>query len=197
MKRVLTNYLFILFILPGILTACGGGGGGNGDGGNPQAGPQPQNPPPDGLWMPALGVTPETGNYIYLESEAGDYIGQGGVYTYTGSNSIISVNTPEGNRIWISVQGDESWSGDFQAMDNLTHLQAGYYGDLQRWPFHNPTEGGLDWGGEGRGCNNLGGWFVVDNVTYSGNTVTAIDLRFEQHCENFTPALRGQIHWSQ
>jgi hypothetical protein len=34
-------------------------------------------------------------------------------------------------------------------------------------------------------------------VTYDGSTVTAIDLRFEQHCAGSTAALRGEIHWSE
>jgi hypothetical protein len=80
-------------------------------------------------------------------------------------------------------------------MDILTAPEAGYYGDLQRYPFHNPVKGGLNWSGEGRGCNTLTGWFVVDSVTYNGDALTAIDLRFEQHCDGGTSALHGEIHW--
>ena len=87
------------------------------------------------------------------------------------------------------------WWGDFQTMNSVSQLQPGYYGSLHRYPFHNPARGGLDWWGQGRGCNTLDGWFVVDTVTYSGPTLTAIDLRFEQHCEGAAPALHGQIHW--
>jgi len=47
----------------------------------------------------------------------------------------------------------------------------------------------------GRGCNTLTGWFVVDSVTYNEIALTAIDLRFEQHCEGDLPALHGEIHW--
>jgi hypothetical protein len=43
----------------------------------------------------------------------------------------------------------------------------------------------------------VSGWFVVDSVTYTGTAVTAIDLRFEQHCENAAAALHGKIRWSQ
>jgi hypothetical protein len=56
---------------------------------------------------------------------------------------------------------------------------------------------GMSWSGEGRVCDTLTGWFVVDSVTYVGETLTAIDLRFEQHCEGTAPALYGKIHWSQ
>jgi hypothetical protein len=55
--------------------------------------------------------------------------------------------------------------------------------------------GGLSWSGQGRGCNTLSGWFIIDNVTYSGVTLSSIDLRFEQRCEVTGPALHGKIHW--
>jgi hypothetical protein len=156
--------------------------------------PGPVLPPPAGLWEPAAGVTPDTGNYVYLESEIGDYIGQGGNYLYTPADSVITINE-SGSYLGVWVDGDDSWSGDFKAMDSLMRLEVGYYGDLQRYPFQNPVKGGLSWSGEGRGCNTLTGWFVVDSVTYDGNTLAAIDLRFEQHCEGGGPALNGEIHW--
>jgi hypothetical protein len=150
--------------------------------------------PPAGLWEPAAGVTPDTGNYIYLESQAGDYIGGGATYLYTLADAAITVSHA-GGRLAVSVQGNESWNGDFQAMSSISVLEDGYYGDLERYPFHNQVKGGLSWSGEGRGCNTLTGWFVVDSVTYDGNTLKAIDLRFEQHCEGGGPALNGEIRW--
>jgi hypothetical protein len=82
-------------------------------------------------------------------------------------------------------------------MNSLTRLQVGYYDDLRRYPFHNPTKGGLNWSGEGRGCNTLTGWFAIDAVTYENGQLTAIELRFEQHCEGGAPALHGAIRSSQ
>lgn len=155
--------------------------------------PGPVLPPPAGLWQPSAGAVPATGNYVYLESRAGDYIGQGGAYLYTNSTAVISVNAGSA-RLSVSVDGDENWNADFQAMNVISFIEAGYYGDLRRYPFHNPVKGGLNWSGEGRGCNRLTGWFVVDNVTYNGNTLASIDLRFEQHCDG-GPALNGAIHW--
>ncbi len=156
--------------------------------------PGPVVPPPAGLWEPMQGSTPEMDNYIYLASEQGDFIGAGADYLYTDATAVITVDATDG-LVSVSVTGTESWTGDFQAMDILTDIEAGYYGDLQRYPFHNPVKGGLSWSGEGRGCNTLTGWFVVDSVTYNVDALTAIDLRFEQHCEGDTPALHGEIHW--
>jgi hypothetical protein len=157
--------------------------------------PGPVVPPPAGLWQPAAGITPATGSYIYLESQPGDYIGAGANYLYTNATATLTVYG-SGGHLTVGVQGDQGWNGDFQTMSTLGQLQVGYYGNLERYPFSNPVTGGLSWYGEGRGCNTLTGWFVVDSVTYSGTTVTAIDLRFEQHCEGGTPALHGKIHWN-
>jgi hypothetical protein len=158
---------------------------------DPTVPPGPVDPIPAGLWQPATGATPATGNYVYLVSDNGDYIGQGQTLTYTPANATIAVTAAAGH-LSISVSG---WFADFQTMSSITAIQRGYYPDLRRYPFHNPAKGGLSWSGQGRGCNTLTGWFAVDRVTYSGGVLTAIDLRFEQHCEGGTPALRGAIHW--
>lgn len=163
---------------------------------DPTVPPGPVNPPPAELWKPAPDSTPSSGNYIYLQSDIGDYIGAGLTYTYTQSNALISISET-GGQLSVTITGDQQWSGYFQTMDTLGQLQPGYYGDLRRYPFHNPVKGGLNWLGEGRGSNTLTGWFVVDNVTYFNNVLTAIDLRFEQHSEGMAPALHGQIHWAQ
>ncbi len=49
---------------------------------------------------------------------------------------------------------------------------------------------------ESRGCNQLSGWFMVDGITYQGEDMASIDLRFVQCCENGLAALRGRIRWS-
>lgn len=156
----------------------------------------PVNPPPAGLWSPAVGATPATGNYVYLVSDPGDYIGQGQTHTYTPADTTIGVNS-NGGYVGFNLNGATWWYGDFKAMNTLTQLQPGYYGNLQRYPFHNPTIGGLSWSGDGRGCNTLTGWFVVDSVSYDNGVLKAIDLRFEQHCEGGAPALHGKVHWAQ
>ena len=155
----------------------------------------PVNPPPAGLWQPASGSTPATGNFVYLQSDSGDYIGQGQTYTYTPANATLSISANSGLLV-VSVNGNKQWTGDFQTMNIISQLQPGYYPGLQRYPFNNPTLGGLSWYGDGRGCNTLKGWFAVDSVTYVSGTLTAIDLRFEQHCEGGTTALHGAIHWA-
>lgn len=161
--------------------------------GDPTTVAGPTNPIPGTLWRAPAGSLPTSGNYVYLASDAGDYIGAGSRYLYTSGSSTVTVSE-SGAHLTVIVNSYD-WLGDFQGMNSLSQLQVGYYPNLQRYPFNNPVRGGLNWDGQGRGCNTLTGWFAVDAVTYSGATLTSIDLRFEQHCEGGAPALHGVIHW--
>lgn len=155
--------------------------------------PPPVLPAPANLWRPAdLGNT--IGNYAYFESEEGDYVGLGKTYRYDQRSANIKVYGAT-NDLVISVEGNEIWSGELRAMDAATDLQPGYYPAVHGSRFNNPVKGGVSWTGAGRGCSRSTGWFVVDSVTVANYRVTALDLRFEQHCEGRAAALRGVIHW--
>ncbi|MDD4912448.1 MAG: Ig-like domain-containing protein [Sideroxydans sp.] len=154
----------------------------------------PVNPSPAGLWQPTPGSTPATGNFVYLQSDVGDYIGLGQTYTYTPATAVLTFSE-NGGLFSVNVNGNTWWYGNFQTGNTVSQLQIGFYPGLQRYPFHNPVFGGLSWYGDGRGCNTEKGWFAVDNVTYVSGVLTAIDLRFEQNCEGGATALHGAIHW--
>jgi hypothetical protein len=154
-------------------------------------------PIPTTLWQLAPGLVPASGNYVYLESDPGDYIGQGQAYLYVPATAVLTVaqkSNANGPCLDVRVNGDKWWFGDFQAMNTLTDLEPGFYPNLLRFP-GNPTQGGLDWEGDGRGSNTLTGWFVVDSVTYANDALTGVALRFELHSEGGTPALHGAIRW--
>lgn len=164
------------------------------DASDPTVPPGPQWPPPANLWQPAASSTPATGNYVYLESQSGDFIGGGNNYLYTQTNSLLRMDA-QARIMQINVTGNYAWNLDFAAMSSLVRLESGYYGNLQRYPFNNPATGGLAVDGRSSGCNTLAGWFIIDNIAWSGTTLVSVDLRFEQHCEGATPALHGKIHW--
>eukprot|EP01034_Spumella_vulgaris_P033243 gene33243-41016_t len=83
----------------------------------------------------------------------GDYIGGGKKYLYLADAATVSVS---GNRFTVDINSNgANWNGTFVGMNSLTELKPGYYGGLQRYPFHNAVKGGLSWGGNGRGCNTL------------------------------------------
>jgi hypothetical protein len=150
---------------------------------------------PSLFWRPASTNTPSSGNYIYLESDRSDFLGNQSSYLYTPLDSLITI-TSTGNAVTVSVNGDERWSGRFVTMSNSGQIQTGYYAGLDNSEYANPARGNFSWGGDGRGCNNATSGVVVDKATYAGSQLVELHLRFEQHCENEPGAMRGEIRWS-
>ena len=89
--------------------------------------------------------------------------------------------------------GPHWWQLDFAA-PNDAPLTLGVYENATRFPFHSPTQPGLNVSGEGRGCNTLTGRFEVLEVVYgAGGEVQRFAATFEQHCEGQEAALLGSI----
>ena len=153
-------------------------------------------PTPDttGLWLPPTGSTPTHGSYVYLQSDPGDYVGQGKRYLYSSANAEIAVSAWS-NGFRVKVAGSEWWDGMFTLPNDGKGLRPGYFPDMRRFAYYDPSKGALDWTGCGRGNNALTGWLIVDSVTYTRGVLTGIDLRFEQHGQGGAAALRGAIHW--
>lgn len=159
---------------------------------------EPRLPIPTDLWRPKPGATPKSVNFVYLESEVGDFIGLGETLTYTNLDSKLTLDMSDGVLIFkILTPQSQQWTGSFQIMNSIDKIRVGFYPDLHRFPFSNPTKGGLSWTGRGHGCNKLWGWYVVDDVEYLNGTLNRIDLRFEQLCQWSSGKLHGQIHWSR
>jgi len=135
-----------------------------------------------------------TQSSVTLQSDPGDSIGSGTSYHYTKADTAITVLS-SGGYLSIFVIGNEFWQGDFHLPSRFSQIVPGTYAGLSRYPFHDPAVGGLDWGGQGRGCGELAGSMTVDSVTYANGSLATLDLRFEQHCHSQPAALHGQIHW--
>jgi len=148
-------------------------------------GPNPPPPPPP---------PPANPNYIRLHSDPGDYVGAGGDYDYSQANTVITL-TATLTHLSFNLRGDQWWYGEFQLPNTTSRWQPGTYANAQRYPFNDPAHPGIDWTGEGRGCNTETGSFTVDSVTYAADSLKQVHLTFEQHCEGGTPALHGTIHW--
>lgn len=156
--------------------------------------PSPVAPAPATLWHPPADVANSVGNYAYFESDDGDYVGLGKTWRYDQRSANINVVGDNVN-LNITVNGSDLWSAELRGMYGFKNFQPGYYPGIHGSRFHNPVKGGLSWTGAGRGCSKSTGWVVIDSVTSDNSLVTAIDLRFEQHCEGRVAALRGVIHW--
>ena len=130
----------------------------------------------------------------FLDSDAGDWVGQGLTYWYDEGDTQIQVD-PLTSVLRVRIDGAESWSAEFALPAGAT-WQPGTYANAARYPFQSASQPGLDFSGEGRGCNQLSGWFEVVEVEVVGSSVTRLAVDFIQHCENGAPALFGAIRYN-
>jgi hypothetical protein len=130
---------------------------------------------------------------LYLDSQPGDYIGQGerqtitpGAIVFTASQSdpliddvVITAQTSNFSTVW------RTW---FVPPEGLS-LAPGLY--------ENTSRSQLDVSGMGRGCGGSNGRFHVYEIEYDETgTLTRFAADFEQHCEGQIPALFGAVRFN-
>ena len=75
-------------------------------------------------------------------------------------------------------------------------MSVSFYPNAQRWPFQDIDKPGLDFSGDGRGCNTLTGEFTISKMIYDFSGVPRLfSATLEQHCEDAPPALYGSIDY--
>ncbi len=144
---------------------------------------------------PVPGVTS-----LVMQSQAGDYIGQGLNYSYSSATGVFSASRNYDNGVSLSYQDSTNanawWYLDFAAPGNA-YLTPGNYLNATRYPFQSSNVPGLDVSGEGRGSNTLTGQFTVVQAVYGpGSQIDRFDATFVQHSEGATPALTGEIKYN-
>jgi hypothetical protein len=156
--------------------------------------------------------------HLVLESQPGDYIGQGMDFdiTYTPDNSsfffpeirrTIGATNEPAELLFVlgTVTGgpDNTFALLFFGTDALgIPIQPGFFPDAERADFATPGHPGLDISFQNRGCNAVSGAFSIHDVVFSdaaaaatGSSIESFSASFEQHCEGFPSALFGTFSY--
>jgi len=145
-------------------------------------------------WISAAHAQSE-GNFLSFTSQPGDYIGAGQSLTFTPTDSQFNAMVSQDNReLAVSVFPPGSFWFLNMVASAGQQLVPGVYQGATRWPFQEPSTPGLDFSGDGRGCNTLTGQFQVLEAVYAPfGYVQRFHATFEQHCEGADAALFGEI----
>lgn len=131
---------------------------------------------------------------LWFQSDPFDYIGAGQTQTYQAPADSFSVtrNYVQGvGTVSVTVQV-AGWTLELASANNAA-LAPGAYESAARAAFRGSSPG-LEFTGNGRGCNTLTGRFVIREITVNGiGVVQSLAADFEQHCEGGTPALWGEV----
>ncbi len=128
-----------------------------------------------------------------LVSERGDWVGQGVGRLFDAPRSVSI--SGEGNHVEAHVEsGGESFSFDFAAPAGKP-LEVGEYIRAERYPFEAKIYPGLSVSGDGRGCNQDFGRFIIKDIHFnSSGKVDRLWAVYEQHCgDPEAPALFGEV----
>ena len=128
-------------------------------------------------------------------SRPGEYVGGGQSRTISASDTPINAGVDcYENRIEVTV-------GTFPPVWTLTlaaplttRLVVGTYESAQGYPFQPRGVPGLDFGGDGHGCNTLTGRFVVTEASYlPSGAIDRFRATFEQRCQGTSPGVSGEV----
>jgi hypothetical protein len=136
---------------------------------------------------------------LFVDSFAGETIGAGHVWTYNAVDATFTAGASSagGASMAIVTTGSPSvrWDLTFVAPGTNRMPTTGVYESARRAPFTKFV--GLSVTGDGRGCNDFSGRFVVLEAVYAGDgSVTRFAADFEQHCEEDDPPLFGAVRYN-
>ncbi len=141
---------------------------------------------------------------LYINSQPGDYVGQGQEFTVTQADGPITSERCVGDgRVLLTFGGATKWQLFFAPPGWGNELKPGVYEGAARYPLEPGPKPGLSVSGGGRACDMLTGRFTVLEAAYQvfppepefpppGCTeVVRFAVDFEQHCEGESAALFG------
>ncbi len=145
---------------------------------------------------------------LMIDSEAGDFVGQGQNLTLEYDDDLgsrLQIFASSGSVRWVL---DDAVGASFNTFSTIHFrtdtvglpLQVGTYLNARRAAFAGAGEPGMDVSFQNRGSNQVFGEFTINGVDFfelGGNTVLGrIDISFEQHSESpANPALRGNVFY--
>lgn len=144
--------------------------------------------------------------FLEMNSETGDYIGQGLDYyfteddgTFSASQSYYGNPTYANNSVSLSFIApgySDWWYLSFSTHELGIEMVEGTY-DAVRFPFEPAGSAGMSISGNGRGSNTLTGTFTILDIEFGlDGAINSFAAMFEQHSEGSNPALFGRIAYN-
>jgi hypothetical protein len=133
---------------------------------------------------------------VKLLSSTNDYIGGGQKFTFLPPSATMStMGGPGGVTIHVTL-GEDWFYLHFLPQSNRT-LHRGNFPGAANHLTTSPFTPGMDVFGDGRGCDQVLGWFNVRDFAMAQNgTVARLAIDFVQHCEITEPPLYGSVRFN-
>lgn len=147
--------------------------------------------------VPLQGWTYGGTTRLVMNSDPGDWIGQGGQWSFTPGNDSFAAT---GDRNGFSFTVDDAsgtWTGDFNPGQGDIFTPNTTYTGAQRDAFRGSAPG-MEVDGPGRGCNTISGDFEVTSTTFdSDGIMETFAIKFDQYCDGSAAGLHGEFDWRE
>ncbi|MCX5660877.1 MAG: Ig-like domain-containing protein [Planctomycetota bacterium] len=137
---------------------------------------------------------------LLVVSSAGDSIGQGGIYSYSGASGTFQAVTNFGYAPSVvftsSSNGGDFWDVNFAAPDHVRPTP-GTYLNAAAIPVQPAGTPGLKVSGQGRAPSSITGQFTIYTATYNASGVpTSLAADFVQYANGAAAGLRGSVSYN-
>ena len=163
--------------------------------------PQPSAPQPPPVMQPAI-MPPRLSERTYLTFNTYKIESGNNIRSFTTQNGLFDIKTGNSgaysDAINFNFQGPKDrFDLDLKAPGG-GRLYRGTFENAQRYPFQEADRPGLDFGGNGSGCNKLTGRFIIYDISYgSDGEVELLDVAFEQRCDGSTTITYGRLRYDR
>ena len=138
-----------------------------------------------------------TSTVLSFTSDPRDFVGLGESRAYTLQNAVFQPGAGRsGRQVSVAVRPNNEPPQATWALIIIAPVgQQVTPGSYDTTNFGTSTTWALDFTGNGHGCNTATGHMVIHSVEFGPDLLTLKHLRvsFENHCENRSPALRGEV----
>ena len=148
--------------------------------------------------IPSWAAATSPSTFLTLQSQPGDYVGQGQTVTFTPSDGTFQIRGHKNSsQLVLDFQTPDLssyWSVLFIS-PNGAKLGLGEYEGASSAP-PNPNTSTLQAAGDGRYCFDTGRFLISDLTFAADGSVQSLAIDFEQHCNAIGPALYGVIRYN-
>ncbi len=122
-----------------------------------------------------------------------EYVSDGSNHQFDLANSTMEITKINKNAIVLDILSNgANWSVAIAGPEGKK-LKSTAYRDAIRYDFQGPEQNGLEISGDGRGCGELTGSFVVEEIIYEADKISKIKASFLQYCDEAKEKLTGQF----
>lgn len=146
---------------------------------------------------------PPRSDRTYLSFNAYSITNGNHIQTFTPDNGLFDAASVGDSGAYsgsvnLSFRGPKDWYHLNFLAPGGERLQRRTYTDAERYPFQTQGKPGLDFSGNGSGCNKLTGRFEINEISYSSaNQIDLLEATFERRCEGDTTIIYGRVRYDR